>query len=209
MGRSSTVELRFLVPAVGGSNPSVPAKETKRPEPIAAQGAFLWASGGIRTRKGAELRKREAFSSAARKERSDAAARGRRQADAESLRPISTMGSPHLNFRPSATSGGIRTRPRNATSRPAREVSAITSRVGREVRGKFSGMSQKSTSKRQAPQAQKDQEHLTSRNYQPSSEKRAAINKVPCGPDGPGIKFVASSARKEGHLMWPSSCAGL
>ena len=110
---------------------------------------------------------------------------------------------------PSATSEGIRTRPRNATSRPAREASAITSSAGREVRGRFSGMSQKSTFKRQAPQAQKDQERLTSRNHQPSSEKRAVINKVPCGPDGPGIKFVASSARKEGHLMWPSSCAGL
>ena len=24
-----------------------------------------------------------------------------------------------------------------------------------------------------------------------------------------GMNFVASSARKEGHLMWPSSCAGL
>ena len=24
-----------------------------------------------------------------------------------------------------------------------------------------------------------------------------------------GAKFIASSARKEGHLMWPSSCAGL
>ena len=36
----------------------------------------MWASGGIRTRKGAELRKREAFSSAARKERSDAAKAG-------------------------------------------------------------------------------------------------------------------------------------
>ena len=24
-----------------------------------------------------------------------------------------------------------------------------------------------------------------------------------------GTKFIASSARKEGHLMWPSSCAGL
>lgn len=78
MGRSSTVELRFLVPAVGGSNPSVPAIKTERPKPITAQGAFLWASGGIRTRKGAELRKREAFSSAARKEQSDAAGRGRR-----------------------------------------------------------------------------------------------------------------------------------
>ena len=78
MGRSSTVELRFLVPAVGGSNPSVPAIKTERPKSITAQGAFLWASGGIRTRKGAELRKREAFSSAARKERSDAAGRGRR-----------------------------------------------------------------------------------------------------------------------------------
>ena len=56
------------MPAVGGSNPSVPAIKTERPKPITAQGAFLWASGGIRTRKGAELRKREAFSSAARKD---------------------------------------------------------------------------------------------------------------------------------------------
>ena len=45
--------------------------------------------------------------------------------------------------------------------------------------------------------------------YQPSSEKRADIYKMARGPGGPGIKFVASSARKEGHLMWPSSCAGL
>ena len=41
-------------------------------------GAFLfWAHrGGIRTRKGAELRKREAFSSAAREKRSDEARAG-------------------------------------------------------------------------------------------------------------------------------------
>ena len=84
-----------------------------------------------------------------------------------------------------------------------------TSRAGREVEGRFSGMSQKSTRTRQALQAHQDQERLTSRKYQPSSEKRAAIYNVPCCPDGPGIKFVASSARKEGHLMWPSSCAGL
>ena len=85
-----------------------------------------------------------------------------------------------------------------------------TSRPAREVGGRFSGMSQKSTFKRQAPQAHKDQERLTFRNHQPSSEKRAACdNQVPRGPGGPGIKFVASSARKEGHLMWPSSCAGL
>ena len=50
-------------------------------------GAFLfWAHRrGIRTRKGAELRKREAFSSAAREERSDEAGRGRRQPHATSL----------------------------------------------------------------------------------------------------------------------------
>ena len=56
-------------------NPSVPhqprAPHVKQIEPTPP-------SGGIRTRKGAELRKREAFSSAARKERSDAAGRGRR-----------------------------------------------------------------------------------------------------------------------------------
>ena len=38
--------------------------------------SFLCPAHGIRTRKGAELRKREAFSSAARKERSDAAKAG-------------------------------------------------------------------------------------------------------------------------------------
>ena len=50
-------------------------------------GAFpFWAHRReIRTRKGAELRKCEAFSSAARKERGAAA----EKADAESLRPIS------------------------------------------------------------------------------------------------------------------------
>ena len=66
-----------------------------------------------------------------------------------------------------------------------------------------------STLKRQTPQARKDQERLKSRKYQPRSEKRAVIYKMARGPGGPGIKFVASSARKEGHLMWPSSCAGL
>ena len=85
------------------------------------------------------------------------------------------------------------------TSRAGREVSAISSRPAREVEGRFSGMFQNPTYTRQAPQAQKDQERLTSRKYQPSSEKRAAFYEVPCGPDGPGIKFVASSARKEGH----------
>ena len=41
--------------------------------------------------------------------------------------------------------------------------------------------------------------------YQPSSEKRAAIYKMARGPGGPGIKLVASSARKEGHatsMFW-------
>lgn len=39
-------------------------------------GLFFNPNAGIRTRQGAELRKREAFSSAARKERSDAAKAG-------------------------------------------------------------------------------------------------------------------------------------
>ena len=43
--------------------------------------------------------------------------------------------------------------------------------------------SQKSTFKRQAPQAHKDQERLSSRKYQPSSEKRPACdNQVAAGP---------------------------
>ena len=48
-------------------------------------GAFpFWAQcRGIRTRQGAELRKREAFSSAAREERSDEAGRGRHQPHAD------------------------------------------------------------------------------------------------------------------------------
>ncbi len=32
------------------------------------------------------------------------------------------------------------------------------------------------------------------------SGANTAFYNVPCGPDGPGIKFVASSARKEGHV---------
>ena len=44
---------------------------------------FSGPAHGIRTRKGAELRKREAFSSAAREERSDEAGRGRRQPRAD------------------------------------------------------------------------------------------------------------------------------
>jgi len=45
--------------------------------------SFLGPAHGIRTRKGAELRKREAFSSAAREERSDEAGRGRHQPHAD------------------------------------------------------------------------------------------------------------------------------
>ena len=62
-----------------------------------------------------------------------------------------------------------------------------TSRPTREVEGRFSGMSEKSTYTRQAPQAHNDQERLTSRNNQPSSEKRAACdNHVATGPGGAG-----------------------
>ena len=52
---------------------------------LPAMGAFpFWAQcRGIRTRQGAELRKREAFSSAAREERSDEAGRGRHQPHAD------------------------------------------------------------------------------------------------------------------------------
>lgn len=111
MGRSSTVELRFLVPAVGGSNPSVPAIKTERPKPITAQGAFLWASGGIRTRKGAELRKREAFSSAARK---DAERRSGARPPTRRTRNPSVPHqprAPHVKqIEPTPPSGGIRTR---------------------------------------------------------------------------------------------------
>ena len=61
----------------GGSNPSSPTTDL---ETVLERGPYfcLGLFHGIRTRKGAELRKREAFSSAARKERSGAAGRGRR-----------------------------------------------------------------------------------------------------------------------------------
>ncbi len=49
--------------------------ETRSPLPPRWR-AFFYPNAGIRTRQGAELRKREAFSSAARKERSDAAKAG-------------------------------------------------------------------------------------------------------------------------------------
>ncbi len=70
------------------------------------------------------------------------------------------------------------------TSRPTREVSAITSRVGREVRGRFSDMSQKTTSKRQAPQAQKDQERLSSRNISPVPKSEPSSTKCRVAPTG-------------------------
>ena len=62
-----------------------------------------------------------------------------------------------------------------------------TSRPTREVESRFSGMSQKSTYTRQALQAHNDQERLTSRNNQPSSEKRAAYdNHAATGPGRAG-----------------------
>ena len=111
------VELRFLVPAVGGSNPSVPAIKIERPEPITAQGAFLWASGEIRTRK-------------------------------------------------------------------------------------------ESTYIRQTPQARKDQERLTSRKYQPSSEKRAACdNQVAGVPTLPGPNaLVVQHAVEASRVAIPIVC---
>lgn len=75
------------------------------------------------------------------------------------------------------------------TSRPTREVSAITSRVGREVRGRFSDMSQKTTSKRQAPQAQKDQERLSSRNISPVPKSEPLSTKCRVAPAGRALSL--------------------
>ena len=81
-------------------------------------GAFpFWAPcRGIRTRKGAELRKREAFASAARKERSDAAGRGRRKGG-RGIPPS------HINkvlFGPGA--------PTDGTARPTSDRATISTR---------------------------------------------------------------------------------
>lgn len=75
------------------------------------------------------------------------------------------------------------------TSRAEREVMTETSRPAREVRGKFSGMSQKSTSKRQAPQAQKDQERLTSRNINPVPKSEPPSTKCRVAPAGRALSL--------------------
>ena len=64
------------------------------------------------------------------------------KADAESLRPIPATGSPHLDF------------PAKPALRDAPKVPVTASPTEREVaKGRFSGMSQKSTLKIQAPKA--------------------------------------------------------
>ena len=55
------------------------------------------------------------------------------------------------------------------------------------------------------PESPSHSERIGAWNYQPI---RPSINKG-APSRAAGTKFIASSARKEGHLMWPSSCAGL
>ena len=50
--------------------------------------------------------------------------------------------------------------------------------------------------------------NLAGRCRRQTSSEAISIQKGP-RTEGPDIRFIASSARKEGHLMWPSSCAGL
>lgn len=70
--------------------------------------------------------------------------------------------------------------------------------VGKRRDSNPQGCGAEETRRRPKPIRTKSALHLLK--YQPNSEKRAAFYNVPCGPDGPGIKFVASSARKEGHM---------
>ena len=89
----------------------------------------MWANGRIRTRKGAKLRKREAFSSAARKERSDAAGRGRRSGGRGPLRPISAESSPpsrHLGTVPKCRLGTIFEDPPKAPVQKMANMSTVT-----------------------------------------------------------------------------------
>ena len=78
LGRSSTVELRFLVPAVGGSNPSVPA-----PKNIALQAHMDLERFFVGERRDSNPQGCEATQRAAATEK----------ADAESLRPTSAESS--------------------------------------------------------------------------------------------------------------------
>ena len=86
---------------------------------LPAMGAFLfWAHRrGIRTRQGAELRKREAFSSAAREERSDEAGRGRRRPHAD------IPHRPPLNWKRSSQGDRFCLRPSQGDSNPPARLS--------------------------------------------------------------------------------------
>ena len=58
------------------------------------------------------------------------------------------------------------------------------------------------------PEIRRRLANLAGRRRRQTSPDAISIQKGP-RPEGPDIRFIASSARKEGHLMWPSSCAGL
>ena len=106
-------------------------------------GAFLfWAHRrGIRTRQGAELRKHEAFSSAAREERSDEAGRGRRQphADIPHRPPPNWKRSSQGDRFCLVPAHGIRTR--QGAELRKREAFSSAAREGRRPEAKAGGVS--------------------------------------------------------------------
>lgn len=111
MGRSSTVELRFLVPAVGGSNPSVPA-----PKNIALQAHMDLERFFVGERRDSNPQGCGAEETRSVFQRSTQGAK-RRSGTRPPKRRTRNPSVPHqpraprvLTSQPSATSGGIRTR---------------------------------------------------------------------------------------------------
>ena len=156
MGRSSTVELRFLVPAVGGSNPSVPA-----PKNIALQTHMDLERFFVGKRRDSNPQGCEAEEAQSVFQRNTQGAKRR----SGPRPPIRRTQNPSVPYRPWAP----------ASQLPARRNKRRDSNPSTQRNFSFCARSRRWIFRhvpkiyliRRAPQAHKDQERLSSRNISP------------------------------------------